>query len=208
MATSDTHVVGVRNCHVSNLARVVVKDDPGRVVLSADAPKSTLHVIDEPNAVAADYVQNVGGVALFCLDHHFFERLDSNLKNLISFSSIDLSNGPPLDVAVCATRNDVVLNQHNCLNAALVERHLCLSIENQMRLHKVTLPEDHRAVLSTRKDLTIGKLLPGRRIREFQLPVLGNFTLEFQTSKSLRHFPEFDVTRTTCEQNIIRERRK
>jgi hypothetical protein len=24
----------------------------------------------------------------------------------------------------------------------------------------------------------------------------------------LRHFPEFDVTRTTCEQNIIRERRK
>lgn len=45
--------------------------------------------------------------------------------------------------------------------------------------------------------------MEARGVRKFELAILGDFTLQLQTSKSLRKFPELDVPATAGEQDVV-----
>jgi hypothetical protein len=99
-------------------------------------------------------------VTLFSKDLDFLKRLNSDFKNFIGFGGVDLGKRPPFYETVCTAGNDIVFRENDSFNATLVELSLGITVKHQMGFDKVTFPQDHGTILSTRDDLTIGKLLP------------------------------------------------
>jgi len=149
LTASNCHVVGVRHCEVSDLTGVVLEEDLSGEVVGGHFPESTLHVVNQPDAVTAHNIQDVAVVTLFGEDLDFLERLNSDLKNFIGFSSVNLSKGPPLDETVGAAGNNGIVLEQNSLNTTRVQLGLKLTIENQMSLDKVAFPKHHGTVFSS-----------------------------------------------------------
>jgi len=109
---------------------------------------------------------------------------------------------PPFYVTVSCSSDDFIVVEHADFDVAIVER-LFAFVEDEMRFDEVTFPKNHCTVFGTGDDLTVGEFLPACSVGKLQTTIFGDFTLEFQTSESLSHFPESDVTRATSKEHII-----
>ena len=77
-----------------------IQNDLALQSVKIELPQASLEVLDQPESITLDHVDDVGFVARLCLNDGLFEWADGDLEDIVSLSLIDLLEGPPLNVTV------------------------------------------------------------------------------------------------------------
>ena len=105
----NSHVVGVTECHVCDLARVVLKNYSIGEISTVELPEISSCVVQKPELFSAHHINNMSGITIFSFNKNLLEGLDCYLSDFIGFSCIDFSKAPPLDVAINSAGNKAVV---------------------------------------------------------------------------------------------------
>ena len=85
-------------------------------------------ILNEPEVLASNHVDDVSQLAIRVFDRNLPEWLDNHFCDFIGFSVVNLLKGPPLDVAVVASRDEFTVFKKNDFDCAIMQRNLLLAV--------------------------------------------------------------------------------
>jgi len=106
-------------------------------------------------------MNNMGIFTFGSADRYFLSRADGDFLAVISFSSIDVSKGPPFNVTVCSCSDEVLVFIENNFNHTLMEGSFSFFLKYEMSFDKNTFPRDKSTLFSTTEHFTIREFIEG-----------------------------------------------
>jgi len=106
-------------------------------------------------------MNNMGIFTFGSADRYFLSGADGDFLAVISFSSIDVSKGPPFNVTVCSCSDEVLVFIENNFNHTLMEGSFSFFLKYEMSFDKNTFPRDKSTLFSTTEHFTIREFIEG-----------------------------------------------